>query len=563
VRWTLALAAIAVASVGCLPEPKPVLGKHVLAERDIGYLTFSRAPDGEAGDHAVYVKQKPDHPPIPPGVGGDVGYPADVWAVGTAGGERRLLLEDIRPLFNAPYVWDARRRLIVEQDQSPPSGLYHVLGIDVATGQVDTLSVGGNNFLLSPSGRWSIVVRPGATPPATEQWAVSVDGAEVRIPDTFTQFVGDHIYFANQNAQLVRIDDDGATTVVADLSMAANWLVVGMAAGDLLVTSHGDVTTEEWKEWQLLGSGYAGVIAGSANVYSAIVSPDGRRVAFNRISGSERTGAGKVEILVLTPDQTPPEHIWELPPPKVDVGIPASSTLVWRPGTDEMWALDSSLYPDLYPVVLRPGQPPVALARPALAFSVVDPTSPGSAVQDLFRPFDVAGYGQIFIDNGRWWVSKDPDDPNVIRLSDASNPDDGSGLVLASAGQGVGEVAVLESGRRLALTLGSGEEPNNLAIVDAVDRTVRILATHVAQVSYGTSRILARSMASKSGDSSRLSLFDLGSGAESVIAENVAKLVVARPCATCLPLDPGARLLFTVQSRFPYERDGIWLGTLP
>ena len=152
---------------------------------------------------------------------------------------------------------------------------------------------------------------------------------------------------------------------------------------------------------------------------------------------------------------------------------------------------------------------------------------------------------------------------NVIRLSDASNPDDGSGPVLASAGQGIGEVAVLESGRRLALTLGSGEEPANLAIVDAVDGTVRIIATHVAQVSFGTNRILARSMANKGGDLSRLSLFDLGSGAESVIAENVARLVVARPCASCLPLDPGARVLFTVQARFPYERDGIWLGTLP
>jgi len=89
VRWTLALATMAASSAGCLPEAKPVLGKHVLSERDIEYLTFSRAADGEAGDDAVYVKQKPDHPPIPDGEGGEVGYPADLWAVATAGGERR------------------------------------------------------------------------------------------------------------------------------------------------------------------------------------------------------------------------------------------------------------------------------------------------------------------------------------------------------------------------------------------------------------------------------------------------------------------------------------------
>ena len=58
------------------------MGKHILAERDIEYLTFSRAADGEAGEDAVFVKQKPDHPPIPADIGGDVGYPADLWAVG-------------------------------------------------------------------------------------------------------------------------------------------------------------------------------------------------------------------------------------------------------------------------------------------------------------------------------------------------------------------------------------------------------------------------------------------------------------------------------------------------
>lgn len=569
-RWTLALAAIMATSAGCLPEPKPVVGKHILAERDIGYLTFSRAADGEAGDDAVYVKQKPDHPPIPSGVGGDVGYPADLWAVGAAGGERRLLVEDIQPLFFNPYQWDARRRLIVEQVQPPPEARqYFVLGVDIAAGRVDNLGLdnggSGGDFQLSPSGRWAIVVRDTGGP-RVQQLAVSVDGFEVPIPTSGVQqvlFAGDHIYFADESRQLVRIGDDGSTSVVADLAMAANWHVVGMAAGDLLVTFHGDVTREQWTEWQLIGSGAAGVITGVADFYSASVSPDGRRVGFNRITSDARTGGGKVEVLVLTPDQTPPEQIWELPPSKVDMGFPAGFALVWRPGTDELWALDSSLYPDLYPTVLRPGQPPVSLARPAVTFAVVDPTSPGLAVQDLFHPWDADGYGQIFIDNGRWWVSKDPDDVNVIRLSDASNPDGGSGLVLGSAGQGIGEVAVLESGRRLALTLASGEEPANLAIVDAVDRTVRIIATHVAQVSFGTNRILARSMANKGGDLSRLSLFDLGSGAESVIAENVARLVVARPCASCLPLDPGARLLFTVQARFPYERDGIWLGTLP
>jgi hypothetical protein len=253
--------------------------------------------------------------------------------------------------------------------------------------------------------------------------------------------------------------------------------------------------------------------------------------------------------------------MWEMPPARGGFGTGYAP--IWRPGTDELWAIDDSLYPDVYPVVLRRGEPPLVVDRAALTFRVIDASSPGPPVQDLFAPWLDPAFGQLFIDGSRWWVSKDPDDPAVIRLSDPSNPNDGGGIVLASAGQGINQVAVLESGKRLAFMLGSGEEPDNLATVDAATGEVRIVATHVAQAAYGTGRILARSGASQGGDLSKLSLFDLTTGAESVIAENVAKMVVARPCATCLPLDPGARLLFTVQARFPFERDGIWLGVLP
>jgi hypothetical protein len=553
--------------VGCLPEPKPVVGKHLLVERDIRYVTFSRAADGEAGDDAVYVKQKPDHPPIPADIGGEPGYPADLWAVATAGGERRLLVEEIQPLFFHPFQWDARRRLIVEQLQPPAADrLYFVLGIDIATGQADNLGIdaggSGGDFQLSPSGRWALVYRPGTDGAGVRHLAVSVDGAEIPIDaGRFVQFIGDHFYVSNGSGQLVRIDEDGSMTVVADVAMA-NWQIVPLAAGDLLVLSRGSVTTGETAEWQLLGTAHAGVIPGGATFYGGQVSPDGRSVAFQKVFEDERGGGGqKVEVHVLTPGETAPDQTWELPAPRSNT--PTNVPLVWRPGTDELWALDNSTYPDMYPVILRPGQPPAPSPRSAVTFSVVDPSSPGLAVQDLFRaPFDGETV-EIFVDGGRWWVSKDPEDPAVIRLSDASQPDQGGGIVLASAGQGIGEIAVLEPGRRLAFTLGSGEEPDNLATLDVQEGAVRIVATHVAQVSFGKDRILARSRASKAGDSSTLSMFDLRSGTESVFAENVSRMVVARPCATCLPLDPGARLLFTIQARFPFERDGIWLGTLP
>src|SRR6185436_11510541 len=115
-------------------------------------------------------------------------------------------------------------------------------------------------------------------------------------------------------------------------------------------------------------------------------------------------------------------------------------------------------------------------------------------------PYDPTRYGDIFIDGGRWWVSKDPDDENVVRLSDANDPEGGNGMMLAGAGEGLSEIAVLESGRRLAMLLGGGEEPKNLYTVDVSEGTIHAVATHVAQVCYGTNRILARSLAATSGD---------------------------------------------------------------
>jgi hypothetical protein len=564
-RCAPGLVAVLALCVACLPEPRPVVGKHLLLERDIGYLTFSRAPDGEAGEDAVYVKQKPDHPPIPADQGGEVGYPADLWAIGTDGGERRLLVEEIQPLFFSPFVWDARRRLIVEKRQTPwPDQLFDVLGVDIATGQVDKLGLdaggSGGEYQLSPSGRWALVFREGS-----RRVAVSVDGVEIPLPNgTYPQFIGDRIYFQDESRQLVRIEDDGTTAIIADVSTANNWSLVRLVSGELLFRTYGTWDTEQWSDWQLLGTSYAGRSEGTAGFFDGTgsISPDGRRVAFNVYRSGPRGDTEQVEVHVLTPDETPPEQVWVLPPPKVPMFV-SGVGLIWRPGTDEIWAIDSSAYPELYPLVLRPGQAPVPLSRPALMFSVVDPSVPGGAVQDLTRQSYYGHYGHIFIDGGRWWVSKDPGDLAVIRLSDASHPEDGGGIVLASAGQGINELAVLESGRRLAFTLGSGEEPDNLATLDVFEGSVRIVATHVAQVAFGRDRLLARSSASKAGDSSTLSMFDLTTGKESIFAENVARMVVARPCATCLPLDPGARVLFTVQARFPFERDGIWLGTLP
>ena len=317
------------APVAC-PNRSRSLGKHILAERDIEYLTFSRAADGEAGDDAVYVKQKPDHPPIPTGVGGDVGYPADLWAVGTAGGERRLLVEDIQPLFFDPFsvgcAPPSDRRASYSRRRrrgciSCSGSTSRQVG---STTSASTTGAAAATFSCRRRGdgrSWS------ARAPAdrrTQQLAVSVDGAEVPIPTSGARqllFVGDHIYFADESRQLVRIDDDGSTSVAADLAMAGNWH--GRRHGGGRSARH----LPRRRDPRAVGSNgscsgpdHAGVIDRHRGLLQRAVS---RPIAGGlRSTGSPvdvaRRAPESVEVLVLTPDETPPEQIWELPPPKVD-----------------------------------------------------------------------------------------------------------------------------------------------------------------------------------------------------------------------------------------------------
>ena len=149
--------------------------------------------------------------------------------------------------------------------QPPPEArLYFVLGVDIATGRVDNLGIdgggSGGDFQLSPSGRWAIVLRPGEGGAGPQQLAVSVDGVEVPIP-----ILGRAPGCVHRRPHVLRRRKPAAGShrrrrfvpLAADLAMAGAWAIVGMAAGDLLVTFHGDVTREQWTEWQLLGSGSA------------------------------------------------------------------------------------------------------------------------------------------------------------------------------------------------------------------------------------------------------------------------------------------------------------------
>jgi hypothetical protein len=545
----------AVACAGCLPEPTPAVGKHLVPARDVEYVTLSRGADGEAGDDVVYVKQKDPPTPIPES-GGLVGYPADLFAVSTGGGATRRLAEDISPALGG-LVWDARARLVVVRPTPSafaPSQPHGLIGIDVATGAVDDL--GGDNFWppVSLSGHWIITIREA---PDAHLWAVSVDGLEVDVgpaDHTYYDFVGDRIFYREDAGEAGLIAEDGTKTVLADVTMSDYVRVFPMADGDLLVTLHAGPPASA--EWRLLGTANAGSIVNSdvSNVYNMAMSRDRKKIAYVVM-----TPDGTFEAHALTPGATPPQdEAWELPPSSVGLNY----LLTWRPGTDELWCLDNNTWP----VVLRPGQPAVASARGAVIVHVVDPSSPGpTAVLDVYAPAEPGATYDFFIEGGRWWIARDAMQGGTVRLAEASDPSGATGIVLGEAGEFVKEVAILEPGRRIAVRMLRSDDltPPDLYTIDLTDGTKRLVATHAPQVVYGTNRVLVSAEANQAGDGARLSLIDLLTGATSVIADNVAQMVVARPCRTCLPLDPGARTAFTIQARFPFEQDGVWTGTLP
>lgn len=542
----------AVVCAGCLPEAKPAVGKHLVGIRDVNYVTWSRGADGEPGDDVVYIKRKDPPTPAPP-EGGPLGYPADLWAVPAGGGPSRRVLEDMMPAESAFLQWDARGHLLASRlspSMYAPSVPHALLAVDIATGNADDL--GGDVFApgFSSPGRWRLAIRETPQP---RMWALSVDGLAVDVgpPDVFARSVGDRIYFQNDQREVVRVEVDGSKTVISTaLAVYDQYSVFEMAAGELLVVRH---AMYAGADWQLLGTASRGTIVGD-NLYSFLPSRDGQKLGYVLT-----TPEGKTEAHVLTPGTRPPaDEAWELPPPSS--GLP-NYLLTWRPGTDELWCLDNNQYP----IVVKPGQPPIVSKRIAGTVHIVDPSSPQSSpVIDVFRAANADDY-DFFLEDGRWWIARDAQQGGTVRLADASDPSGATGIVIGEAGEFVPEVAILERGRRMALSVKRADDltPPDIYTLDLTDGTKRIVATHVPQIVYGTNRVLVSEDANHAGDGARLTLIDLATGAGSVIAENVALMAVARPCPTCLPLDPGARTAFVIQARFPFAQDGVWSGILP
>lgn len=541
----------AMTCAGCLPEGKPAVGKHLVGIRDVQYVTWSRGADGEAADDVVYIKQKDPPTPLPP-EGGPLGYPSDLWAVPAAGGPSRRVLEDMMPAQGAFLQWDAAGHLMAVRrapSMYAPSSQHTLLAVDIATGNAEDL--GGESYAgLSPSGRWRVAFRETPQP---RLWALSVDGLAVDIgsSETFARYVGDRIFFQNDKREVVRVEDDGSTTVVsAALAVNDQYVIFEMAAGDLLVVMRAGYSGADWR---LLGTASGGTIVGD-NLYSFLPSHDGQKLGYVLTSPE-----GKTEAHVLTPGATPPaDETWELPPPSN--GAP-NYLLTWRPGTDELWCLDNNQYP----IIVKPGQPPIVSTRIAAMFHVVDSSLPRmSAVIDVWGTANDSAY-DFFLEDGRWWIARDAQQGGTVRLADASDPTGATGIVIGEAGEFVPEVAILERGRRMALSMRRADDltPPDIYTLDLTDGTKHIVATHVPQIVYGTNRVLVSEDANHAGDGARLTLIDLGTGVESVIAENVALMSVARPCPTCLPLDPGARTAFVIQARFPFAQDGVWSGVLP
>jgi hypothetical protein len=460
-------------------------------------------------------------------------------------------MEDMFPADGGFLMWDAGAHLLVERRMPSvhaPSSQYALLALDVATGDAEDL--GGATWAgISPSGRWRMAI---SETPEPRLWALSVDGLAVDVggSETFyARYVGDRIYFLNDQREVVRVDEDGSTTVVSSgLAVTDSFSVIEMAAGDLLLVTHGLYSGVDWR---LLGTSSGGTIVGD-NLYTFAPSPDGQKLAYVLT-----TPDGKTEAHVLTLATTPPtDETWELPPPSN--GVP-NYLITWRPGTDEVWFLDNTQYP----IVVKPGQAPIVSIRIAVGVNIVDPSSPQSS--PIIQLYGWSGDWDFFLEGGRWWIAKDARDGGTVRLADASDPSGETGIVIGEAGEFVSEVAILEAGRRMAVRMQRTEDLTtpDLYTIDLIDGTKRIVATHAAQVVYGTNRVLVSAEANHAGDGARLTLIDLTTGVESMIAENVAQMAVARPCRTCLPLDPGARTAFVIQARFPFEQDGVWSATLP
>ncbi len=582
----LMVAALATgAAAGCLPAGNVPVGQHVLSDRTVSRLSFLPTP---SDTHPRLIVQSHPRPQVvdsstDPGFGlsvvdlyllpelpeeGDGAAPApnlEDWASLIVAGASEPQIPCDRGICGQMNA-DALGRIFVSQPglQDPITETFPqiLFRVDPATGQ--SVRIGNNTGppIFSPTRKRVATASYDEMP--VETVVRELDDETTKVGVFFGFFVNEDYYFQDQDAfTLNRLPPFGPPEIVArdvisfTVSPTAGgpvlWIChatpvpmpIAMAMAIPTCQSSSFLDLDTLREIPIPNSPMPTKLLA---ISSPQLSPDGGKALFF----PQQLPFADTPLMVVdraNPSATETVSI---------AGVPV--VVIWRPGHDEIWiewqdpgstTISSSVDPSSqsgHLTVWKLGE-----GLTAIATTLADPL-------------------QTFTSDGRYWfhssyrpgTSYPADRLYVCPADDPLAP----GFPTNPPGTAISGTPVqLADGRLLVEGSFRDFNRNDISVVDPETGAAFPLGTGGHVIAVGQTRILTLLRWIASARTGDLTLIDLHSGVQTLIAENVFEVSlegdITPPNSGVDPLASGARVAYLVQSRFASPYDGLWIATLP
>jgi hypothetical protein len=572
--WQISSVAACCFLFGCLPLGDPPAGQHVIADRTLtGVYLSPSEQDGVPSSLLVtgLAREFPAGSVYASSALASVSTLSDLYAVPYVGissmttdiaGLQPLVsdfLVSSRSLIAGTIPTDSLGRLLFVQYVSTTDSLQNKR-VDLATGSTDALGpayimLNGQFFVLSParSRVYSGGLEDGVLCDLDACQALNYVPSDFTYVSNSFAFVGEDFYYTDQlsgasgvlGGNLNRLRPQAQPEVLLSFTGVVSFQpILGDHTPQLLLslaTDSGDAPFA-LLDTDTLETSSLPAEKGQAQFMSA--SSDGHWLAFlTTIPASDPAQPDDHRLFLY--DWTTGSYATV---DSAHVGQAIGSSIEWRPGHDELWF---RTLPDGFGI-WRPDAE-LTTARATLYPSILLPDIKLSA----------------FTRDGRHWFSMQAGhrsaSPAYVGLAD--NPT-APGLALNPRGTSTGEYWETDDGRLLVGAWTVDVNRNDIYLVDADAGTSRAIASTGHLVALGHTRALALLNWETSRQSGDLTLVDLASGAQTVLARDVYAVAVDRGRSADVPpgsdaLAPGTRVAYLTNNRLASPWDGLWVALLP
>ena len=543
IAWWAAFAGMLIFQA-CLKGHPPSEGMHLLLDHDVTSVTWSRAGSAPAGANIVYFERQsftatPEMPLLD--------QVANLATIPKQGGQSVSLASGVR-ISGRTAEWDSQGKLLVVSTNSEDT-TSELLRVDPVSGTVEDLGMG---FGFRQIGDWVVLNQPTAD---------GRIGSVARAPDGRTVVLGtgrvlgargDQFLVLNDDLSLHLVSADGTDIVVATDVWSADLLPT--AGPPILLLgrmTQGGVSTSHVS----IDLSIRELSTGSDHVYATGVDS----WVFDRLDadattlavGTTTNGAMSLHLISLV---AAADEVIALPPPDPSVPESGMYEAFWRPGAEELWVFDGSRP---ITMVWRPQQPIVTIARTAALNVAAEASAP---VGGVIEPGAASvSDSSPFVDHGAHWLSMGTD--GMVHLNATDDLSAPEGPAFPVTGGSLFQVVGVGTDSYVA-HLAVSPDRSDLYWVAPARLMSRLLATRIGDVVYGADRVLASSKMASEVQAADLTLYDLVTGAPTLIAQNMTGFALA-PCDGCGPIDAGTSVVFAIQALYPNAYDGIWSGSLP